>query len=171
MVVVIFLFFLFAPIVILRLPAVSQVVVRMIAVTFWAFAMPMAIFWFGIKSRMIRKGGKLYQPQYDDVRPRIERNIRFALIALCIFYFFVISLPFAKDLIQVAKVRRLLRTSNTVTYIRHSGRAPSQDIGLSGIDKNYYLFYPCKTLKVGKAYEFVVLPRSRLILDYDDLTE
>jgi hypothetical protein len=82
-----------------------------------------------------------------------------------------LSLPFAEDLIQVAVGHRLSRTTKAVTYVRHSGRAPSQDIGLSGSDKNYYLFYPSKTLKVGNTYEFVVLPQSRMILDYDDLKQ
>jgi hypothetical protein len=168
---VIIFFVLFGPFFILRSPVVPQALVRMIAVSFWAFAMPVAIFWFGIKSRMIRKGGKLYQPQYGDARPKIERNIRFVVIGFGIFYSFVLSLPFAEDLIQVAVGHRLSRTTKAVTYVRHSGRAPSQDIGLSGSDKNYYLFYPSKTLKVGNTYEFVVLPQSRMILDYDDLKQ
>jgi hypothetical protein len=168
-VVAIFLIVLFGPFFILRSPSMPQASVRVIAVSFWALAMPVAIFWFGIKSQMILKGGKLYQPQYDDVRPKIERNMRFVVIAFGIFYFFVLSLPFAKDLIQVAISHRLSRTTKAVTYIRHSGRAPSQDIGLTGSDTNYYLFYPSKTLRVGNTYEFVVLPESRVILDYSDL--
>jgi hypothetical protein len=167
---VILLFVLFGPFFILRSPVVPQALVRMIAVSFWAFAMPVAIFWFGIKSHMIRKGGKLYEPQYDDVRPKIERNIRFGVIAFGVFYFFVLSLPFAEDLIQVAIGHRLSRITKAVTYIKHTRGALSQDIGLSGSDKNYYLFYPSKTLRVDNTYEFVVLPQSRVILDYGDLT-
>ena len=168
-VVAILIIVLFGPFFILRSPSVPQAPVRMIAISFWAFATPAAIFWFGTKSPMIRKGGKLYQPQYDDLRPKIERNMRLVVIAFGIFYFFVLSLPFAKDLIQVAINHRLSRATKTVTYIRHSGRTPSQDIGLTGSDKNYYLFYPSKALRVGNTYEFVVLPESRVILDYADL--
>lgn len=167
--VVIFLFVFIGPFLILSSPVVPQVPVRMIAISFWAFAVPIAIFWFGIKAQMIRKGGKLYQPQYEDARPKIERNIRVVVIAFGIFYFFVLSLPFAEDLIQLAVGHKLSRTTNAVTYIRYSRRPPSRDIGLSGNNKDYHLFYQTKTLRVGYTYEFVVLPKSRMILDYDDL--
>lgn len=166
---VVILFVLFAPFVILLSPVVPQTLVRVIVVSLWAFAIPVAIVWFGTKSQMIRKGGKLYQPQYDDVRPHIERNIRFAVIAFGIFYFFVLSLPFAKDLILVVADHKLSRTTAAVTYVRRAPRTVSLDVGLSGSNKNYYLWYPSKALRVGATYEFVFLPQSGVILDYGEL--
>jgi len=158
---------LLGPYLFLQSPGVPQALGRTIAVSIWAFCAPAAILWFGLKSQMIRPGGKLYQPQFDDVRPKIERNLRILVMAFGVFYFFILTLPFAEDLIQLGNSQKLLRITEEVKY-RRSGRGPMQSIGLSYRDKSYYLFYGTKLLKVGSAYEFVILPRSRMILDYTE---
>jgi hypothetical protein len=159
---------LIGPYLVLLSPDVPQALGRTIAVSIWAFCAPVAIFWFGLKSQMIRPGGKLHQPQFDDVRPKIERNLRILVIAFGIFYFFILTVPFAEDLIQLANSQRLLRIKEEVKY-RRFGRGPMQSIGLSHSDRNYYLFYATKLLRVGGTYEFVVLPRSHVLLDYAEV--
>lgn len=156
------------PYLVLRSPDVPQALYRIIVISIWAFCAPVAIVWFGLKSQMIRPGGKLYQSQFDDVRPKIERNMRIFVLAFGIFYFFVLTLPFAEDLIQLANSRKLSRITEEVKYI-HSSRGPMQSIGFSRSDKNYYLYYGTKLLRIGGTYEFVVLPRSRALLDYAEL--
>lgn len=121
---------------------------------------------------MIRPGGKLAQPQYADVRPKIERNIRIVVLAFGVFFFFILTLPFSEDLIQLAATQKLLRITEVVRS-GHSGyrSGPRLSVSLSGSQKDYTLYYPTKTLNVGDNYEFVVLPRSRVILDYRELAK
>jgi hypothetical protein len=84
-----FLSIFIAPYLVLRLPGVPQTLGRTIAVSILLLGGPVAIFWFGLKSQMIRPGAKLYQPQFDSVRPRIEWAIRILVLACGAFFLFV----------------------------------------------------------------------------------
>jgi hypothetical protein len=159
------------PYVVISLPGVPRWLGRTVAASIFIFFMTVATFWFGLspKSKMIRPGGKLSQPQFDSVRPLIERRIRILVVVFGVFAFFTITLPFTEDLIQLAAGQKPLRITGTTT----DKSIPlfgvwflEQSVRLTRGGKNYSLFYSWEPLRVGKTYEFVVLPRTRLILDF-----
>jgi len=161
-----FLSILIGPYLVLRLPGVPQALGRAVAVAILLFGAPVAIIWFGLKSQMIRPGAKLYDPQFDSVRPRIELVIRILVLAFGVFFFFVLTIPLGEDLFLLAVGQKPLQVMKTVKYKRYGNRGPSVSIGLSDEGEEYKLYYPTKSLRNGDTYEFVVLPRSRTVLDY-----
>jgi hypothetical protein len=162
-----FLSIFIAPYLVLRLPGVPQTLGRTIAVSILLIGGPVAIFWFGLKSQISRPGAKLYQPQFDSVRPRIEWAIRILVLPFGAFFLFVLTLPLGEDLFLLAVGQKPLRITKRVKYTRSDRPGnPRESIGLSDEDKSYQLYYPTKALRLGDTYEFVVLPRSRMILDY-----
>ena len=137
------------------------------------FGSPVAILWFGLKSRMIRPGGKHYQPRFNAVRPDIERNIRIIVMAFVAFFVYFESVPFAQDLIGFRTSDGPLRITKEVKYIERGGyhNWVEESVGFSDGGKSYYLWYPSKSLRVGGKYELSVLPRSRMILDYREFNQ
>jgi hypothetical protein len=83
-----------------------------------------------------------------------------------VFFFSVLTLPLGEDLFLLAVDQKPLRIKKTVKYKRYGTRRPSVSLGLSDEDEEYKLYYPTKSLRNGDTYEFVVLPRSRTVLDY-----
>ena len=154
------------PYLVLRLPGVPQTLGRAVAMSVLLLGAPVAIIWFGLKSQMIRPGAKLYEPQFDRVRPRVELLTRILVLAFGVFCFFVLTLPLGEDLLLLAVGQKPLRVMKTVKYKRYGSRGPMVSIGLSDEDEEYKLYYPTKDLRNGDIYEFVVLPRSRTVLDY-----
>lgn len=155
-----------APYLFLHLSGVAPTVVRIATISLFAFGGPIAILWFGLKSQMIRPGGKLYQPKFDGVRPQIERNMRILVLAFGCFVLYFLTLPFGIDLFRLATGEKPLRIMETVTHESRSFRSPVLSVSFSDEAKDYELFYPTKPLLAGHTYQLVVLPRSRLILDY-----
>jgi hypothetical protein len=158
---------LIGPYLVLRLPGAPQASGRGIIVSVLLLGTPVAILWYGSKSQMIRPGARLWERKFDRVRPKIELGLRILVVAFGVFFFWIATVPVAEDLVLLAAGQNLLRITKTVKYRRY-GRPgnPRVSIGLSGEDKVYQLYYPTKVLRVGETYEFVVLPRSRTILDY-----
>jgi hypothetical protein len=158
---------LLGPYLVLRLPGAPQASGRGAIVSVLLLGAPVAILWFGFKSQMIRPGAKLSEPKFDRARPKIEIGLRVLVVAFGVFFFWSSTLPVAEDLVLLGVGQNLLRITKTVKYMR-TGRPgnPRESIGLSDEDKPYQLYYPTKALRVGDTYEFVVLPRSRMILDY-----
>ena len=170
---VVVLSILIGPYLVLRLPGAPQVPARGAMVSVLLLAAPVAISWFGFKSQMIRPGAPLAEPKFDKVRPKIELGLRILVVAFGVFFFWIMTVPVAEDLVLLAAGQNLLRITKTVKYYRRSGSRgyPSIRIGLSDEDKTFELYYPSKPLRVGETYEFVVLPRSRMILDYRQSSE
>jgi hypothetical protein len=163
---------LIGPYLVLRLPGAPQVPTRGAIVSVQLLFAPVAILWFGLKSQMIRPGGTLSEPKFDRARPRIELGLRILVVAFGVFFFWIVTLPVAEDLVLLAAGQNLLRITKTVKYRRFGSRGnPRVSIGLSDEDKAYDLYYPTKVLRLGETYEFVVLPRSRMILDYRQSSE
>jgi len=161
-----FLLILVIPYFVLSVPGISQTMVRTVTVSALLFAAPVAILWFGLKSEMIRPGAKLHQPQFDGVRPQIERNLRLLVLAFCAIVLYFGTIPIAKDLLRLAAGQKPLHITETVIRESQGFKSPLLSVGLSHDTKDYYLYYRIKPLLVGHTYEFVVLPQSRLILDY-----
>ena len=162
----VFLLVILAPYIALSLPGVPQASGRTVFVAVFLVGAPVATLWFGFKSQMIRPGAKLYQPQFASVRPQIERKIRILVFAFAAFFIYLLTLPFTEDLVRWARGREPMRIIQEVTHESAGFRSPWLSVGLSHGARNYYLFYGTKPLQLGHRYEFVVLPQSRLILDY-----
>jgi hypothetical protein len=157
---------LLAPYIVLSLPGISQAAARIVFVSVFLLGVPAAIVWLGLKSQIIRPGAKLYQPRFDSIRPKVERNLRILAFAFALFFFLFFTLPFATDLLRFAAGRKPLRIVGEVSHEQSGSKAPVVTLNLSHDPRSYYLFYRIKPLLVGRTYEFDVLPQSGLILDY-----
>lgn len=160
--------FIFGPYLFLASPNTPQASGRTLVLATWAFAVPIAILWFGLKGQMLRPGAKLYQAKYDESRPTIVRGIRLVVLGFGVFYLLVLSLPIGEDLTRAAATHAFLRVRASVVNVGGSSyHSVSLTVTLSDDSKGYSLFYPIKPLKIGQSYEFVLLPHSRMILDYN----
>ena len=168
----VFIAIVFLPRLILSLFSVPQALVRGVTVSTLVLLCPVAIAWFGLKSQMIRPGGKLYQPKFDSVRPKIERNIRILVLAFGVFFVYFLTLPVTHDLIELHASQTPIRVTETVRRVDSGYRTMGieETVSFSESAKDgYLLWYPTKPIRVGSTYEFVVLPKSRTILDYAEL--
>jgi hypothetical protein len=166
---VFFLLFVF-PYWLISLSSPQPWISRAIAVSLFLVLMISATFWYGLssKTRMIMPGGTLSQPQFDDMRPQMERRIRIFVVLFGVFASIVMGIPFARDLIQLSATRDPIRI--TATAVDKS--VPlfglwflEQSVRISRPGLEYHLFYSLQPLRVGQKYEFLILPRSRVILD------
>jgi hypothetical protein len=122
---------------------------------------------------MILPSGRLSQPEYDSVRPRIERNIRVLVVLFGAFCFYYLTFPLSADLAQLIRGETPLKVSGIVK----SNSIPlfglwfiEQSVKISpGAKFKYHLFYSWQALRLGETYEFLVLPRSRTIIEFHEL--
>ena len=168
---IIFVFLL--PFVIVSLPGVPGWLGRVVAVSIFAFLMTPGIFWFGLspKSRVIGRSGKFNGPRFDKVRPQIERVIRIVVVTFGVFFFLYVTLPLASDLVHLARGEKPTRITAVVRYksVPLGGLwFLKQSVRFSTEAVSYSLFYSWKPLRVGESYEFVVLSRSRFILEFHE---
>jgi len=145
------------------LPGVPIYLGRMVAVSSFTFFGTLAIFWFGISPtiKMIRGGPS---------RPKVELGIRIAVVAFGISFFAYDAWPLASDLLHLAAGEKPAKFTSTVIY-RTSGFGGlllgERSVRFARDGISYYLFYSWTDhLSVGHSYEFTVLPRSRMILDF-----
>ena len=165
-------FFVFIlPIIVTNLRGIPNWLGRAIAVTSLMFFFAPAIFWYGLnpKTKMVRGGG-LAEARFDKIRPRIEIGIRIAVVVFGIFFTVFDVLPLASDLYHVVKGEMPATFTAKVRY-RTSGLGGvllgENSIRFEREGKSYYVFYNwTKPLRVGESYEFRVLPRSRMVLDF-----
>jgi hypothetical protein len=121
---------------------------------------------------MILPSGKLSQPQYDSVRPTIERNIRVLVVLFGAFFSYYITFPFSIDFARLVGGETPLKMTGIVR-----GRSVPL-LGLWFVEQSvrifpetkakYYLYYSWRPLRVGETYEFVVLPHSRVIIEFHE---
>jgi hypothetical protein len=165
-------FFIFViPVVAVNLQPVPLWLGRATAVSSFTFFLTVAIFWFGLdpKTRMIM-GGRLAQPELDRERKKIEIGIRIAVVVFGVFFFWLDAFPLASDLIHLLKGEA--RTTFTAKVAYRTTALGGVLLGENSVrlvpgGDSYYAFYNwTKPLRVGESYEFVVLPRSRMILDF-----
>ena len=162
------------PYVLLILPGIPRWLGRTVAVMLFVVLLSVCIFWFGVspKSKIIRASGKLSQPQYDKVRPKIELGIRVATVFLGVLFCFTATFPLALDLAHLAVGRKPTLFIGTVV----DRSTPFMDVlllagsvRLSRVGPSYYLLYSRAQPHLGESYEFLVLPRSRFIVDFRSL--
>ena len=156
------------------MPGVPPWLGRTIATSILVFGFTIGVFWYGLspRTRILRASGKLSQANYDDVRPTVERNIRILIVLFGAFACFYLTVPLSVDLVRFVGGEEPPRISGTV----RDRSVPlfgvwfiEQSVSLSkGKGDKYQLYYSWKPLYVGKAYEFVVLPRSRVIIEFHE---
>jgi hypothetical protein len=64
---------------------------------------------------MIR-GGKLMQPQFDDIRPKLEFRWRMFVVAFALAFTYFVALPFSRDLAYIASGKKPVEITATVQY-------------------------------------------------------
>jgi hypothetical protein len=162
------------PFVIVSVPGIPPSAARIIATSIFIFSFTVGIFWYGLssKTKMILPSGKLSRPEYDDVRPTIERNIRVLVVLFGAFFCYYITFPFSIDLARLVAGETPLKITGTV----RSRSVPlfglwfvEQSVRIAPEAKaKYYMYYSWRPLRVGEEYELVVLPHSRVIIEFHE---
>jgi hypothetical protein len=102
---------------------------------------------------MTRPGRKLNESRFDVVRPYIEIALHALVVWAGFLFVLLVAVPLAADLVQLERGGGLLLGERSVQFVRGG--------------ESYYLFYCWRaSLHAGQTYEFTVLPRSRMILDF-----
>jgi hypothetical protein len=166
------IFFIFVfPVVIVSLPGVPIWLGRAVAVSIFFFFLDVGIFWYGLnpKSKMIL-GGTLAEARFDKTRPKIELGIRICVIAFGLVLIVYKVLPLASDLFHLSTGEKPAGFTAKVIYETSSFGGlllGERSVRFAREGASYTLFYSWTSpLRVGESYEFVVLPRSRLVLDF-----
>jgi len=133
----------------------------------------MCTLWYGInpKTRIIRPSGKLNDPRYQKVRPRIEVILRVLIVAFGLLVLYEDTIPLTVDVVQAARGERPVKIIGTVTYksVPFGGVwFLKQSVRVQGYRDAYFLLYSATPLLVGRSYELLILPRSRMILDFSE---
>ena len=91
-----------------------------------------------------------------------------ALLAVIGIQDFEPTLPFARELTELHAHHGPARISKQVRRVDsgYQNMGIYETISFSDGGKSSYLWYPTTVLRIGSTYEFVVLPHSRMILDY-----
>lgn len=132
-----------------------------------------AILWFGLspRSQVIDRSAKLNEPRFAAVRTRIEIGLRVAIVLFGMLFLISRTVPFTLDLLGLIKGES---PEKIVGVVRGNSVALGgiwflkQGIRLTRAPDSYSLFYSWRFVRTGESYEFTVLPRSRLILDFEE---
>lgn len=168
-------FLLVFPLIMVSLPGIAVWIGRAIAVSSPVLFATLGIFWLGIspKSQMIREGARLSEPRFSNVRPIVEKGMRLLFVTFGVFWLFEITVPLTSDLLHLAFGEK--RASLTATVFDRSTAFLGVLFGERSVrfrpdGKSYYLLYSWRSpLHVGESYEFIVPPRSRMILDFREV--
>src|SRR5271168_2935146 len=141
------------PFVIVLVRGIPQGLGRTSATSILIFSATVGIFWYGLssKTKMILPSGKLSQPEYDSVRPTIERNIRVLVVLFGAFFSYYITVPFSMDLARLIGGDTPLTITGVVTgrtvplfglwFVEQSVRV------LPETKAKYYLYYSWQLLR------------------------
>jgi hypothetical protein len=163
----IFLLFIL-PFAVVSLPGIPTAAGRLVAVSSLLFAGPVIFLWYGVnpKSKIIGERAKLS----EKARPHVERIARVLIVAFAVFFVYVLTVPFATDLFYYAKGKE---KPITIVGVIKDKSVPlfglwflKQGVRLSYGAKSYALLYSWTPIRFDRSYEFVILPRSRMILDF-----
>src|SRR6185312_1949306 len=166
-----FLAVLVLPYILVSLPHIPLWLGHTAATSVLVFLGTAGILWVGLsrRSKFVRTSGKLSEPQYADSLPKVEKGIRLMVLGLALLICFTTTFPLASDLGRLAVGNEPARIAGVVAYrtVPFMGIVVmAQSIRFSRKSGSYYSFYSLKPIRVGTSYEFVVLPRSRFIVDF-----
>jgi len=164
-------FLLVFPFIVVSIPGVPTPMGRAVAVSCFVCLLPLAVIWYGIspKVKMIRASGKLSEPRFDKVRPYIETSIRALIVACGLFFSYAVTVPIGLDLFRFMageKPTRVIGVTTDKSVSLGGLWFLKQSVQLGSGRTTYYLFYSWEPLQVGQSYEFLLLPRSKVILEF-----
>jgi hypothetical protein len=122
------------------------------------------------KLKLISVGPKLRRPEFDDIRPMLERRLRLIAIGLGVFMLFL-ARPLVVDVVHLCKGERpvqiveIPRSTSSVFGLWFL----VQFVNVSPSEPSHTLIYSVSPIRAGRKYEFLLLPRSHLILDFHEL--
>jgi hypothetical protein len=160
------------PYILLSLPGVPPWLGRTIAISILAFASTSFCFLAGLipKMSLISVGPKLRRPEFDAIRPKLERNLRLFVLGLGALVFFFFTLPITEDVIHLCAGEKPVQIVETPL----SASTPFgvwflvQFIRFSPTEGSYSLLYSFTRVHAGKKYEFLTLPESHMVLEFHE---
>jgi membrane protease YdiL (CAAX protease family) len=149
-------------------------VARTLAVGIVCVAMTIFFTWKGLgsESRIIVPNSPYNASRYEASRPKIILAIRAFFLVLALFCLFYIVVPLSADVVGLARGQKPIQITETITAKSNSlfGMLV-QWVNLTDSDGQDGLWYSWEPLHVHETYAFTILPRSRLIVDFHDVTE
>lgn len=121
--------------------------------------------------KLVSVGPKLRRPEFDDIRPRMERNLRLFVLVIGVFVFFAITLRLVEDVGHLCvgeKPAQVTAAPQSVSTIFGAWYLV-QFVNLGQGKRMATLLYSSKLLQKGRNYEFVVLPRSQILLAFHEI--
>jgi len=173
-----FILFVF-PIVCITAAGENEWIGRLITLTVvFTFGIP-TLFWWALnpKSNFITKRAKLNQPKFKKIKRYIDFLMRLVIIAFGICLLWGTAIPLAIGVGSLMRDERPVVVRGCTTSITTPFpllEFLSQEIVLENTgDKTTYRFWYSlrPRLKHNRNYEFLILPRSRLVLEAKELKE
>jgi hypothetical protein len=161
------------PCLLVSLPGMPPWLARAIAVSVLVLGGTSFFFLAGLvpKLKLVSVGPKLLRPEFDAIRPKLERNLRLFVLALGAFMFFFVTLPVTEDIIHLCAGEKPVQIFETPrsTSTLFGAWFLVQFVRFSSAEGNNILLYSVNRVRAGRKYEFLVLPRSHLIMDFHEL--
>ncbi len=121
--------------------------------------------------KIIKKDGKLNNKEYSKIRPRVEFAIRIIILCVGLTAFWFLLLPQMKDVYRliISKqdpeiLRGIVENVSTGPGALFICKSVEFKIDSGETIKRLYM-YPSRSVKLGKEYDFVILPQSKFILE------
>jgi hypothetical protein len=160
------------PCVLLSVPSIPPWLGRTIAVFILALGSTLFFLLAGLvpKLKWVSVGSKLRRPEFDAIRPKMEQRLRLFVLILGAFVFLFGTLPVMEDVVHLCAGEKPVQITETpqststlfgTWFLAQFVNFPSE--------KSCSLFYSMKRVRVGEEYDFLILPRSRVIVDFHDL--
>lgn len=113
-------------------------------------------------------GPKLRRPEYDAIRPTMEKRLRFIFIGFGLLICFFVTFPVANDLIRMCAGQKPMRITETVhsTSTLFGAWFLVQFVDFPSGAGSDTLLYSVTPLRANTGYQFLILRRSHLILDF-----
>jgi hypothetical protein len=146
------------PYVLIYFPGVPRRISRLVAVSAWLLLVTSGVLWFGFNLDL----------KIVETDSRVDLVFHVLAVAFGIWVFTALVVPLATDIREVATGKELTRFRRVVSDERAPSRAPICLVRFSPGESRYYLWFPIIIPEAGHSYEFEVLPKSRLILDFRD---
>jgi len=164
--------FLIFPIISIAMAGKHEWLVRIfVLIIVFGLGTPIFIWWaVNPKSQFISKSAKLNQPKYNKVKRNVTLLMRLFFLIIGFILFCGILVPFAIDVCSIVFAGE--QPVVISAYAAHSSGIPliellNQEIIIEedGVKSSYYFWYSLKPrLRRGVKYEFLILLRSKLIL-------
>ena len=144
------------PNVLVYFPGMPRRLGRAIAVPLFFVSVTSGLFWFALDPNI----------KFANTESEIDLVFHLIAVALGIWVCIAILLPLAADIKTIVVGEKPTRFRRVVSDIRAIKGGLVSLVRFSEGEPSYYLYFPIMQPEVGHCYEFEVLPRSRVILDF-----